>query len=944
MKTRILITITLLISFALAFFTGAKGCWSKDKDNDDDTTTAGSSGALTVPNIPLSLAANAVNTSQINLSWTDASLDETGFKIERKTGAGGTYGQIAAVGPNVIAFSDTGLMPSTAYYYRIRSYNPYGYSDYSNEATATTYDAWSEVSAGGEHSLAIATNGTIWSWGGNSHGQLGLGDTTARSGPVKIGSASNWSKIAAGSSGHSLALTTLGTLWAWGRNDFGQLGVNDAITKTQPAQIGSDTDWKVFGAGDFHSLAIKNDKTLWSWGKNDWGQLGKGNTDNEDSPSKIGSDTDWDKVSAGESYAVAIKADKTLWAWGKNDSGQLGLGDTLSRTAPARVVTDTDWATAAACKGYTFAIKTDGSLWAWGKNDSGQLGLGDTISRTTPTRVGTETNWATVSISNGYTMAIKTDGTLWAWGNNDYGQLGLNDTISRTAPAKVGSETNWIAVTTGDYHSIALKNNKTISSWGKNDLGQLGLNDNDNRDEPAPATGIPAAPTTLTNTVVSLSQIDLGWFDNSSNELGFKIWRKIGSNGNYTQIATLDANITSYSNTGLSPLTTYYYLVKAYNGFGDSAASNTSSNTTNGSWLKVSAGYSHCIAVASNNSIWSWGDNDDGQLGLGTKGTGTNKSVPTRIGALYNWDTVIAASYHNLSVKTDGSIWSWGFNSDGQLGLIVWGSGAEKITPEQITNPSSTDWIDIAVGEFHSIIRKNNNSIWSCGYNGFGQLGFGDYTRRTILAQMGSATDWLKITAGRYHTLAIKTNGTLWAWGHNEYGQLGLGNSGAGTERTSPTQVGSATNWNMIAGGKYHTLAIKSDGSLWAWGINNYGQLGLDDTANRNTPVRVGTDSDWAKISAGEYHSIAIKNDGTLWSWGFNNHGQLGLGDSGEGTNKLIPTKIGVLTTWSMISTGSRHNIALKNDGTIWTWGLNDLGQLGVNDYTDKTTPTKVGE
>ncbi|MBI4833838.1 MAG: chromosome condensation regulator RCC1 [Planctomycetes bacterium] len=942
MKNRVLIGITLLLSFALAFFTGAKGCWNKSNDNDD-TTASGSSGALTGPNTPLLLAANAVNTSQINLSWTDASLDETGFKIERKTGPGGTYAQIAAVGPNVTSYSDTGLMPSTDYYYKIRSYNPYGYSNYSNEANATTYDAWLEVAAGGGHTLAISTNGTIWAWGNNSYSELGLGDANNRTSPTKIGSASNWSKTAAGDF-HSLALTTLGTLWAWGRNDFGQLGTNDTLTKTQPTQIGTDNDWKIISAGDFHSLAVKDDKSIWSWGKNDWGQLGKGNTDDEDSPTKIGNDMDWDKVSAGESYTVAIKTDKTLWAWGKNDSGQLGLGDTLSRTEPTKVVTDTDWASAVAGKGYTIAVKTDGSLWAWGANDYGQLGLGDTISRTIPTRVGTDTNWATVSISSGYTMAIKTDGSLWAWGANDYGQLGLGDTISRTAPTKVGSETNWADVTTGDYHSVALKTNKTISSWGKNDSGQLGLDDTDDRDLPEPATGIPAAPTSLSNTVISLSQINLGWLDNSSNELGFKIWRKIGSSGNYTQIATLDANVTSYSNTGLSPLTTYYYLVKAYNGFGDSAASNTSSNTTNGSWLKVSAGYSHCVAIASNNSIWSWGDNDDGQLGLGTKGTGTNKSVPTRIGTLYNWDTILATSYHNMAVKIGGSLWSWGYNSDGQLGLIIWGSGAEKTSPEQITNPSSTDWFDIAAGELHSIIRKNNNSIWACGYNGYGQLGLGDYTRRTILAQMGSETNWLKIAAGRYHTLAIKTNGTLWAWGNNEYGQLGLGTSGSGTERTSPNQVGSANNWNMIAGGKYHTLAVKSDGTLWAWGLNNDGQLGLNDITNRNTPTRVGMDSDWAKVSAGEYHSIATKNDGTLWAWGFNNHGQLGLGDSGEGTEKLIPTKIGNSTGWSMISAGSRHNIALKNDGTIWTWGLNDAGQLGVNDYTDKTTPTKVGE
>ena len=199
------------------------------------------------------------------------------------------------------------------------------------------------------------------------------------------------------------------------------------------------------------------------------------------------------------------------------------------------------------------------------------------------------------------------------------------------------------------------------------------------------------------------------------------------------------------------------------------------------------------------------------------------------------------------------------------------------------------------------------------------------------------ASNWSSVSCGDSHTIAIKTNGTLCAWGSNYYDQLGFGDA---TDRYTPTQVGTDTNWSSVSCGAEYTVAIKTDGTLWAWGRNNYGQLGLGTTTQMNTPTQVGTDTNWSSVSCGYYHTIAVKTDGTLWAWGDNNCGQLGLGDT---IDRSIPTQIGTDTNWSFVFCGNWHTIAIKTDGTLWAWGDNYYGQLGLGDTTDRNTPTQVG-
>ncbi len=175
--------------------------------------------------------------------------------------------------------------------------------------------------------------------------------------------------------------------------------------------------------------------------------------------------------------------------------------------------------------------------------------------------------------------------------------------------------------------------------------------------------------------------------------------------------------------------------------------------------------------------------------------------------------------------------------------------------------------------------------------------------------------DWSAIAAGGSHTVALKSDGTLWAWGDNDYGQLGDGTT---TDKATPTQIGSATNWSAIAAGSRHTVGLKSDGTLWTWGRNPYGQLGDGTTVDKYSPTQVGSATNWSTVAAGRHHTASLTSDGTLWAWGRNDYGQLGDGTT---ASKNTPTQIGSATNWSAVAAGGHHTVAIKTDGTLWTWG-----------------------
>jgi alpha-tubulin suppressor-like RCC1 family protein len=324
---------------------------------------------------------------------------------------------------------------------------------------------------------------SLYSWGLNASGELGLNDVINRSSPVQVGALTDWSQ-ATGGNNFSAVVKTNGTLWSWGDNANGELGLDDVIDRSSPVQVGALTDWAQVSGGNEFCAAVKTNGTLWSWGNGDNGRLGHNNRNALSSPRQVGTLTDWSQVSTGTNFCAAVKTDGTLWSWGDNDGGQLGQGSRIARSSPVQVGALTDWSQVSAGTTHCVAIKTNSTLWSWGLNSNGQLGLNiaRTIARSSPVQVG-GADWAQVSGGNEFSAAIKTNGTLWTWGNNNSGQLGQNTatSLNRSSPVQVGALTDWSQVSAGQFFCAAIKTNGTLWSWGG---GATGQNDSINRSSP----------------------------------------------------------------------------------------------------------------------------------------------------------------------------------------------------------------------------------------------------------------------------------------------------------------------------------------------------------------------------------------------------------------------------------------------------------------------------
>lgn len=320
--------------------------------------------------------------------------------------------------------------------------------------------------------------GKVWAAGNNSQGVLGQGDTTERHTLTQVGSLSTWTDLAGGGGQFMLAVRGDGTLWSWGNGGAYGTGQGSTTDLTTATQVGSATTWSKVAAGGSltgFGLGIRTDGTLWGWGGNGSYQLGLGDTTTRQTPTQIGSATTWSKVSAGGTFCHAIRTDGTLWVWG---SGQyaIGLEFATSATTPTQIGSVTTWAQVSSGWLFGAAIRTDGTLWAWGDNTSYAVGLPSQTSYGSPTQIGSGTNWAKVRCSNTdrYSMAIKTDGTLWATGNNANGRCGSGNTTNLTAWTQIGTDTDWADVFPGQFTTWAVKTDGRLYAWGQNDNGQYG--------------------------------------------------------------------------------------------------------------------------------------------------------------------------------------------------------------------------------------------------------------------------------------------------------------------------------------------------------------------------------------------------------------------------------------------------------------------------------------
>lgn len=345
--------------------------------------------------------------------------------------------------------------------------------------------------------------------------------------------------------------------------------------------------------------------------------------------------------------------------------------------------------------------------------------------------------------------------------------------------------------------------------------------------------------------------------------------------------------------------------------------------------MPLSIGGDQALSVAPDGTVKAWGSNWAGALGDWTT---TDRTTPVSVAIMSDAIAVEAGGSHSLALKADGTVWAWGWNYSGQLGD---GSTFTRGWPVQV--PGLSNITAIAAGNYHSLALRSDGTVWAWGYNNYGQLGRANYTDSAVPVQVSGLTGATAIAAGGSHSLATKANGTVWAWGSNGDGQIGSGIVG-GSVLTATQVSGLSGSFVSVAGGNNHSMARRSDGAVFAWGNNDFGELGDSTYTTSAWPVQAGI-SGVTDIDAGAYHSMARYGSSSVATWGNNSYGSFGNGSYGGTVNYPIATQSGA----AVIAAGNNTGAMVASDGAVKTWGYNGNAQIGNGNRTDQPSPVTLG-
>ena len=835
----------------------------------------------------------------------------------------------------------------------------------------------SAVNANGVGAASVTSNsipgyGQLWSWGYNGYNQLGLGSIATTNNyvqPTIYGLTTTWSTSTSQARINAMWIQANGSLWAWGYNGYGQLGTNNTTQYSSPKQIGALTNWlQVSGA--YATAAIKTDGTLWTWGNSTYGQNGLGNTTQYNSPKQVGSSTNWRQVSvSGDTtshHVLAVKTDNTLWAWGYNGNGQLGTSNTTNYSSPKQIGASAIWAGVVAGYLFSLAVDTSGKLWSWGYNNYGMLGLNNATGYSSPKQVGAMTNWSGQQLYTGnqYTSgAIKTDGTLWMWGYNGYGQLGTNNTTTYSSPKQVGALTTWRQLGIGQWtsvqHTMGLTADGKLWGWGYNSNGQLGLGNTAQYNSPKQvgtssnwhAIGVsgqssygvqttnvfgPPPPTSLTATALNANTVKVTMTSPvfTSQPQNWTVTLQPSGQTQTGQSLTQYYYNLPQAAIGASPIN-YAFTATTTNPVGTSVVSTPSNSVTGTTYLSL------------------WGYNGSGG-GLGFNNT-TNYSSPKNLGTYagwgwaYNTTSIGFNTYTTAAITNDGKLFLWGQNTYGQLG-----NNTSNTYSSPVQLGTNSNWAAVAT-DYHTLAVDTSGRLWSWGYNGYGQLGLGNTSNYSSPKQVGALTNWKYVYVGSNgSSYAVKTDNTGWAWGYNGYYQLGFGNT---TSYSSPKQITSGnSSWVMFSPGYFSCMGISASNQAWAWGTqgnsNSYYSYFYGSSGTYTTPQQCsagpGSGAVWAHVdmlkntSQNYVGSHAVDTSGRLWATG--TYGAYGtFGNTSAGATYTSATQIGALTNWWWTQSGDQHIIGMTTSGTIYSWGYNGYGQLGLGNTSNYSSPKQVG-
>lgn len=765
-------------------------------------------------------------------------------------------------------------------------------------------------------------NGAAYSAGAS----VTVNSTTTAAATMKLGPPF---KMIAISPNHGAGIGTDGTLWTWGQNGWGQLGDGTTNGRWTPAQVGGN-NWKSVSLGSNMTIALKTDGSLWAWGSNGYYICGTTAGSYYTTPQRIGTASDWTTITAGYDHGIALKASGAAYSWGRNGSYQCGYTSPALQATPTVVSGATTYTALALGSDFSLGLAQDGRVMEWGAYVSSptQVNLG-----------GQPAAW----IAGGYTSknAVLRNGMLYAWGSNGSGQLGTGNTVNQPTPVRIGTASNWVTCAQSNYNGAAINSSGELWTWGYNNYGQLGDGTYSTSYNPKLiSTGWTRVYIADYHMLGLQGDTMYGWGDGSSGFLGNfgnayyntvpkpcgTVWQS------YTQalpfkfsMSSSDATVSVVACYRTSAGDLYYASDDIFVdmtpptgsiSFGGQSITNTASVSFR-SW----------VSNATIMNVMGGGWQTCPPSGTWVPITLTGGDGTKTISVDYQ-DNIGQSLTCTTSIVLDAT------PPSGTL-AINGGATSTRFT-RVVASTSSTDaafvsirpgtWSAVYAGaDGHVLGRKTDGTLWAWGIGGQGQLGIGSSPAYCLSAvQVGVESDWTTASAGGTFSGALKTDGSLWTWGADDWGQLGDGGS---TVRNRPYRVSPGASWRTFALGTNHLLAIKTDGTLWACGYNGERSLGDGTSNSTSTPIRIGAWSDWKSVGAGNYSSYGIRADGSMYGWGTNWAGQAGVNSASSPI--ATPTLISA-GPWASVDGGDQHAVAVKANGTLWMWGRDNAGNSSI--------------
>jgi alpha-tubulin suppressor-like RCC1 family protein len=791
----------------------------------------------------------------------------------------------------------------------------------------------------GGTSFALREDGSLWGWGDNSLGQLGDGTGASRKTPSPAGAGLEWKSVS-GRGGSVFAVRGDGTLWAWGLNEpgSGMLGIGRGRGRIQyaPVQIGSATDWRSVQASRGSVAVLTNDVVttitntntglvtrvtnriisafsagrggaglrgsgeIWAWGTTLVRTVSVTNTNTTNAligavttnfvPVQVGTSTDWKQLAFAHS-AFSLKQDGSLWRFNEASAEFEPFPSATNASHTGwQVLRGFEFGEGTNASGHVVGLKTNGTLWAWGDNSAGQVDaqlsaedLQEEPWQITGLDSVEDSGWAEVGAGPGQSLALTQDGRVFSWGFAG----SLPPDLQRTPALVVAPEVNWRSALAGENFTIGVEDEGRIYAWG--------------------VTGLTNAQTALVRVPEPISTgaslEDPEWAETGWTSGVAVFGRTLAAIGPDTALKTWgNPEGAALALPWWNPLREAEGIRNFSHGWGRVSGSRGQVGTsTNTNASPVPEGF--VAAVRGDGTLWAWGANAAGQLGDGTL---IPKDMPRQVGSEAQWSGAEAGGSHVLAWKRDGSLWGWGANSSGELGLTT---NVVTISNNFSGGTNSTNSTNTTPRAYAGRTRTTTVVLASNVY------------RPALVLPKGWGVR--ELSAGGSHTLVLRSDRSLWSMGANDSGQLGLGP----LSRAGGSTNGGGTNTNPNPTNSFRTVTVTNvvtNINYAPWRVENNVDTTVDQ-ASSYRPQRIGNKL-WQSVAAGQGHSLAVRSDGTLWAWGDNSSAQLGNGTL-VSTNR--PVQVGAGNRWSRAFAGIDHSLALRNDGTLWAWGR-DGGRLGI--------------